>query len=176
MWLNYYSAMHAAPLDRNRGAIVAASPARQLERLRVLARFLDTAIAVPGTKFRFGFDAIIGLVPFLGDAISALLSVYIIAQAARLGTPKSTLTRMIANVGIDTLIGEIPLIGDLFDAGFKSNVRNLALLESHINQPAASRSQSRLVVGLVVLGLLVLVVGLFVLGIVVAEYIMRSLA
>ena len=176
MRLNYYSTMNAAPLGRSRQATVAPSSARQVERLRALARFLDTAIAVPGTRFRFGFDAIIGLIPFLGDAISALMSVYIIAQAARLGTPRSTLTRMIANVGIDTLIGEIPLIGDLFDAGFKSNIKNLALLERHLDQPAEARSQSRLVVGLVVFGLLVLVVALFVVGILVAQYIMRSLS
>jgi hypothetical protein len=141
-----------------------------------LARFLDTAIPVPGTNFRFGFDAVVGLIPFLGDAIGALFSIYIIHQAARLGAPKSTLTRMIANVGLDTLVGEIPILGDLFDAGFKSNIRNLALLEDHVKQPVRARAQSRLVIGLVVVGLLVMVVALFVLGVLVAEYIMRSLS
>ena len=167
--------MPGAPSSRT-ATVVATRSGPELERLRALARFLDTAIPLPGTRFRFGFDAIIGLVPFIGDALSALFSVYIISQAARLGAPRSTLTRMIANVGIDTLIGEIPLLGDIFDAGFKSNIRNLALLESHLEQPAAARTQSRLVVGGVILGLVVLVVALFVLGVLVAEAILRSLS
>jgi hypothetical protein len=168
--------MRAAPSGRATNPVVASNPGAQLERLRGLARFLDTAIPLPGTRFRFGFDAIIGLVPFIGDALSALFSVYIISQAARLGVPRSTLTRMIGNVGIDTLIGEIPILGDIFDAGFKSNIKNLALLESHLQQPAAARTQSRLVVGGVILALLVLVVALFVLGVLVAQYILRSLS
>jgi len=168
--------MRSASDSRAANAVVATHAGAELERLRGLARFLDTAIPLPGTRFRFGFDAIIGLVPFIGDALSALFSVYIISQAARLGTPRSTLTRMIANVGIDTLIGEIPLLGDIFDAGFKSNIKNLALLESHLQQPAAARTQSRLVVGGVILGLLLLVVALFVLGVMLAQYILHSLA
>jgi hypothetical protein len=168
--------MRGAPSSRTANSVVATRPGAELERLRALARFLDTAIPLPGTRFRFGFDAVIGLVPFIGDALSALFSVYIISQAARLGAPRSTLTRMIANVGVDTLIGEIPLLGDIFDAGFKSNIKNLALLERHLQQPAGARTQSRIVVGGVILGLVVLVVALFVLGVLVAQYILRSLS
>jgi hypothetical protein len=148
----------------------------RVERLRNLSRFLDSAIPVPGTRYRFGFDAVIGLVPFLGDALGALFSTYIIYQAARLGAPRSTLIRMIGNVGVDTLIGEIPLLGDLFDFGFKSNLRNMDLLDRHLRQPAAARAESRRVLGLLVLALLVLIVAIVALGVVVAELIMRSLS
>jgi hypothetical protein len=169
MRLNYYSAMKDP-------VVYSAIKDPVVERLRGLARLLDTALPVPGTRFRFGLDPIIGLVPFLGDAVGALFSVYIIFQAGRLGASGATLARMIANVGVDTLIGEIPLLGDLFDFGFKSNTRNLALLEYHLQRPGAARAQSRRVLALLIVGLLVLLVGIVSLGIVVAQYILHSLA
>jgi uncharacterized protein DUF4112 len=176
MRLNYYSAMNDSSSGRQQDIIVGSRSSPELERLRSLARLLDTALPVPGTRYRFGLDPIIGLVPFIGDAIGALFSVYIVFQAGRLGVSKSTLVRMIANVGVDTLIGEIPLLGDLFDFGFKSNTRNLALLEHHLHRPGDARAQSRRVLALLAAGLVALVVGIVALGIVVAEYILRSLA
>ena len=148
----------------------------RVERLRSLSRFLDSAIPVPGTRYRFGLDAVIGLIPFLGDALGALFSTYIIYQAARLGAPRSTLVRMIGNVGVDTLIGEIPLLGDLFDFGLKSNLRNMDLLDRHLRQPTAARAESRRVLALLVLALLGLIVAIVALGIVIAQLIMRSLS
>ncbi|HEU5303213.1 MAG TPA: DUF4112 domain-containing protein [Gemmatimonadales bacterium] len=131
------------PLRPATEPVVRTHPVPRIERLRAVSRLLDSAFVIPGTGFRFGLDALIGLVPGVGDAIGALFSGYIILQASRLGAPRSVLTRMIANVGIDTVVGLIPLLGDLFDAGWKANNRNLALLEQHVHQPAVARAGSR---------------------------------
>jgi hypothetical protein len=148
---------------------------RELRRLRLLSRLLDSAVAIPGTRYRFGLDAVVGLMPGIGDAVSAIFSSYIIFQAARLGVPKSTLARMIGNVGLDTIVGVIPLLGDLFDAGFKSNMRNMSLIEQHVQRPAAARAQSRGVLLMLGIGLLVLLVGIVAVGVLVAELVMRSI-
>jgi hypothetical protein len=146
---------------------------RHLERLRTLTRLLDSAIQIPGTGYRFGLDALIGLVPGIGDAIGAILSTIIIFQAARLGVSKSTLVRMMANVGVDTIVGEVPLLGDLFDFGWKSNTMNLVLLEEHLRQPATAKRGSRRVLLLLAGGLLVLFVGVIALGVIVAQLVLE---
>ena len=140
-----------------------------------MARLLDSAVRVPGTDLRFGLDAVIGLVPGIGDAISAIFSSFIVFHAARMGAPKSTLVRMMANVGLDTIVGAIPLLGDLFDAGWKSNNRNIALLEDHLRQPGAAKAGSRRVLLLLGGGLLVLFVGVIALGVVVANLVLELL-
>ncbi len=89
----------------------------QLKTVRVLARLLDDAIPIPGTSIRIGLDPIIGLVPGLGDIAGGIASAYIVLAAARLGAPKAMLLRMAANVAIDTVVGGVPVLGDLFDAG-----------------------------------------------------------
>jgi uncharacterized protein DUF4112 len=136
----------------------------RLERLRALAQLMDGGLGVPGTRFRFGLDPIIGLIPGIGDAIGAIVSVFIVFQAARLGTPKATLVRMMSNIGLDTIVGEIPLLGDLFDFGWKSNLRNIALLEQHLQQPVTAQRTSRRVLLLLALGLLVLLAAVVTLG------------
>jgi hypothetical protein len=98
------------------------------ERLRFLARLMDAQFVVPGTRWRFGFDSLLGLVPGIGDVGTALISLYIIAEAQRLGVPRRVLRRMAANVLVDVVIGTIPLAGDVFDAMFKANLRNLRLM------------------------------------------------
>lgn len=98
------------------------------ERLRRLAWLLDSSIPVPGTRWTVGIDALIGLVPVLGDVAGMLLSSYILLQAVRLGAPKRVLARMALNIAVEGLVGSIPLLGDLFDAGFKANQRNIRLL------------------------------------------------
>lgn len=127
-----------------------------LARVRTIARILDNAIGVPGTKVRFGLDPIIGLIPGLGDVASAVLSGYIVLTGIRLGAPQSVVVRMIGNVAIDTLIGSVPLLGDLFDASWKSNQRNVALLERHVGVAPSNdrRSRALAVGGVLVLGLL----------------------
>ena len=112
----------------------------RLARARVLARALDSAVGIPGTKVRFGLDPIIGLVPGLGDLAGAALSGYIVLVGIQLGASRSVVLRMLANVAIDTVVGAVPLVGDLFDAGWKSNNRNVALIERHVAAPGPTRT------------------------------------
>lgn len=95
---------------------------------------------------RIGLDAVIGLVPGIGDAIGAVISAYIINEARSMGAPTSVLLRMTGNVMIETIVGAIPFAGDLFDAAYKANMRNLALLERYELDPSGSRRSSRLFV------------------------------
>lgn len=105
-----------------------------LKRIRRIARLLDTAIGIPGTKFRIGLDPILGLIPGGGDLITAGMSMYMIYLATRFGLAKEEIGKMILNVGIETVAGSVPLIGDLFDAYFKANIRNLEILERHLQK------------------------------------------
>jgi hypothetical protein len=98
----------------------------------VLAKVLDSAITVPGTSWKVGLDPIIGLIPGIGDLIGAVMSGYIILEAVRADVPAVTLVRMLVNVGVDTLLGAVPALGDVFDAAWKSNTMNVALLERHV--------------------------------------------
>ncbi|WP_437580543.1 DUF4112 domain-containing protein [Sorangium sp. So ce887] len=104
----------------------------RLKRLNALGHFLDNAIRIPGVGYRVGYDALIGLVPGVGDLIGFGLSMYIVLSAARYRLPVSTVLRMMLNVGLETLFGTVPLLGDLFDAAYKSNARNLDLLRAHL--------------------------------------------
>ncbi|WP_445630051.1 DUF4112 domain-containing protein [Nostoc sp. DSM 114167] len=103
-----------------------------LNRIRKLSRLMDTSIRIPLTGFRIGIDPIIGLVPGAGDLISTAFSAYIIFLATQFGIPRQDLAKMIFNVGLETVVGTVPLVGDLFDAFYKSNIRNLAILEQHL--------------------------------------------
>jgi hypothetical protein len=103
-----------------------------LNRIRRLSRLMDTAIRIPGIGFRIGLDPIIGLIPGLGDVISTGISGYIFYLALRFGLPQPIIRQMLFNVGLEFVVGGVPLIGDLFDAYYKSNIRNLALLEKHL--------------------------------------------
>jgi len=128
----------------------------RIRRVSVLARLLDNSISIPGTRFKFGFDAIIGLIPGVGDVLGAILSGYIVLEAARAEVPPLTLARMLVNVGVDTLLGSIPAAGDLFDAVWKSNLMNVALLEQHLGAPAAAAREKRGTTRTIVLALIVL--------------------
>jgi hypothetical protein len=135
----------------------------------VLTRVLDSAIQIPGTRYRVGLDALIGIVPGIGDAVGAIFSAFIVFQAARMGVSTATLVRMLGNVALDTIVGEVPLLGDLFDAGWKANTRNLALLEGHLEQPAATRRGSRRALWLIGGALVLLLVAVIALAIIVAN-------
>ncbi len=111
------------------------------EQLKALAWWLDASIRLPG-GFRVGVDAILGLVPLLGDVLGVLISGYIVVQAARLGTPRGVLLRMLLNVGVEGLVGQVPLAGDVFDASWKANLRNVRLLENYLDQPATTTATS----------------------------------
>ncbi len=131
--------------------------ARRLENTRLLVWLLDSAFRVPGTRWRFGFDPLIGLVPGLGDLAGAVLSFLVIWNAVRLGVPRLIQLRMALNVLVYAAIGTIPVAGDAFDFFFKANRRNYALLERALADGGhATRASDRLILG--VLAFLVLAV------------------
>jgi hypothetical protein len=118
--------------DASRSAIDPARAARALRRSEWLAKFLDNAIAIPGTSHRVGFDAVIGLVPGVGDLITTALGGIIIVEAVRVKAPGSMVAKMVGNVLLDGLMGAVPGLGDVVDIFFRSNTRNLALLREHL--------------------------------------------
>jgi hypothetical protein len=156
------SAMSPSPSSSNVSA--------DLEHVRRLARQLDTAIPLPG-GLRVGWDAVLGLVPGLGDWAGALLSGYIVLQAMRLGASREVLLRMVGNVGLEVLVGSVPFVGDVFDAAWKSNIRNVRLLENHLAAPGNTRAASRAWV----VGIGVFLVALLTLGITLAVLSVRAL-
>jgi hypothetical protein len=127
--------------------------------LAALARTLDSAVRIPGTNVRVGLDAVIGLVPGVGDLAGAAIAAYIVLAAARRGAPPALLARMLLNVAVDTAVGAVPVLGDAFDVAWRANSRNVALLERHVAAPAQTRAASRLVVGAVLLGIVLLLAG-----------------
>jgi len=132
----------------------------RVERIAVFARVLDDSIRIPGVKRRIGLDPFLGLVPGIGDWAGAALSTGVLVEAARLGASRATLIRMAGNVALEAVAGAVPLFGDLFDAAWKANVRNVRLLERQLSDPARlERSSRALGVGLAV-GLAVLSMGL----------------
>ena len=112
-----------------------ASERAALRRCRTIANLLDDAVRVPGTDRKIGIDPLVGLLPIAGDAVMAALSGYVVAEAIRLDVPRKTVLQMIGNVLVDFLGGSIPVVGDLFDAAFKANVRNVQLLEETLDAP-----------------------------------------
>lgn len=102
-----------------------------LDRIDLLARVFDTAFVIPGTNVRFGIEAVMRLVPGIGDAAASALSCYLLYEAHRLDVPKPVFARLVANVAVEGVVGAIPLIGDVFDVGFRANRRNVAILREH---------------------------------------------
>ena len=107
------------------------SQSARLARLRRLAWLLDAAFRLPGTRFRFGLNGLIGLTPAAGDVAMAAVSLYIVWEAHGLGVPRAKLGKMLANVAVETVAGSVPILGDLFDMTYKANLRNLAIIEDH---------------------------------------------
>lgn len=141
-----------------------------LQALRWLQRLLDEAFRVPGTRLRFGWDAIIGLVPWAGDVVTALLGCTIIIQAHRMGVPRIVQLRMLLNVGIDLAIGVVPFVGDVADVFWKSNTRNLALLERHAAEPVRASARDWAFVG----GIVALVIAIALLPIAVLYWVLYA--
>lgn len=106
-----------------------------LARARQLARLLDSRFELAG--FRFGFDSLIGLVPGVGDLLTGVLALYPLMLARRHGVSRLVQARMLSNIGLDLLVGAVPVAGDLFDVAFKANLKNLALLEKALADAAA---------------------------------------
>ena len=138
------------------------STPKRIERLRKLARLLDSSIPIPG-GYRIGIDGFLGLIPGIGDFAGGLASSYIIIESARLGASTATLVRMVLNVLLESLVGIIPLIGDLFDFVWKANEKNLALLEKQLHSaPSQNSAEQRLKATAVVL-IIMLLAGIIVL-------------
>jgi len=133
------------------------------DRLQRLSWLMDDLIRIPGLGWSFGLDALVGLIPGFGDTASSLASFYILASAVRYGVPKVTLLRMGLNIGIDYVVGSLPLVGDLFDAWWKSNQRNVDLLSKRatvsVTEAREGKISDWLFVGLIMLVLAGLAVG-----------------
>src|SRR3954465_407997 len=114
------------------------------ERLQFLAWLLDSSIPIPGTRLTIGLDALVGLLPFLGDLIGVLASSFILAEANRLGVGRAILARMAFNVAVEGVIGIVPIVGDVFDAAWKANQKNVRLLNAWAERPHQTRRASGL--------------------------------
>jgi hypothetical protein len=131
---------------------------RVRRNLQQFAWLLDSSIPVPGTKLTVGIDALIGLFPVIGDLIGVALSSYILSQAARLGAPRSVLTRMAFNIGVEGVVGIIPFAGDVFDAAFKANQRNVRLLDQWLDEPRRTERSTRAFAVMIIVALLTVLV------------------
>lgn len=150
-------------------------PQWRRRRLERFAFFLDDAIRIPGTQRRVGFDALIGLIPGIGDAAGLLLSSFILYEGARLGVGLATLARMAFNIGLEALVGLVPGLGDLFDFVFKANDRNVRLVERYLDDPDRTRRSSRTLLLTVAAALILLLVGLIIGGIWLVSLLLEAL-
>ena len=107
-----------------------------LGRIRTVSRLLDGAFRIPGTNVRFGIDPILGILPVAGDAVSSLLTLYIIFESYRADAPPNVLAKMVILAAVDFVVGSIPVIGPVFDAFWKNNAWSVGMLESHLQQGA----------------------------------------
>jgi hypothetical protein len=136
----------------------------EVERsLEQLSRLMDGLFRIPGTQWRVGLDALVGLIPGVGDFATTAVSIYILAAGVRYRVPKVTLLRMAANIAIDYVLGSIPVVGDVFDAAWKSNQMNVELLRQRASVGAEEAAQGRasdwLFLAVIIVGLLALLVG-----------------
>ena len=122
-----------APGDRS-SFRSAESKRAALARIDMLSKLFDTAFTLPGSNVRFGVEALMRLVPGIGDAAASALSCYLLYEAHRLEVPQQVFARLVANVAIEGIVGAVPVLGDLFDVGFRANRRNVALLKEHFER------------------------------------------
>lgn len=136
-WLwppHIFGMTHAHAFAGNGFASSHTQTAQRLRRVQRLAWLLDAAVRLPGTRFRFGADAVIGLLPVGGSLVMGLVSLYIVFEAWRMRLPTAVLLRMVGNIAIETLVDTVPVAGNIFDAAFKANLRNVALMEQALRQ------------------------------------------
>lgn len=135
-------------MERMAGRLaIGRDPASVRQRIEAMELLLERAVGVPGTRMRVGLDSILGLIPVVGDVITAAMGAWLIWEARNLGMSKFHLARMAGNVGFDTLVGAIPFAGDLFDFVFKSNSRNLRIVKRWLDK---YHPETRLIEGEVV--------------------------
>jgi hypothetical protein len=145
----------------------------KFNRLRRLSHLLDNAIPIPGSGYRIGIDPILGLIPGGGDTVAGALGAYIVFEAARMGLPRSVIWQMVGNIIIDSLVGVIPMLGDLFDVGWKANVKNIELLEKHLlTLRDRQKSDKLFLLGLILL-LTIIVLGFAALTITIVSWLWR---
>lgn len=157
------------------GTPVRATPDRRA-RLERLAWLLDSSIRLPVLGYRIGLDVLIGLIPGIGDAAGALFSSYILVEAVRMKAGRVVLLKMVINVVVEVIVGALPLIGDVFDATWKANERNVRLLEDYLDDPERTRRRSRTTVLALFAALAVVVVAVIVLGVLILEALWTALA
>ena len=131
--------MHVAKTTRmtqglGRDLPLGTDPAAVRRRIEGMEKLLERGFTLPGTKQVFGLDVILDLIPGVGTSVGAVMGLYMAWEARNLGMSKWQVTRMAANVGVDTLIGAIPLVGDLFDFAFRSNSMNLRIIRRHLDR------------------------------------------
>lgn len=110
-----------------------------LRRVRTVAHLMDDAVSVPGTDIRLGLDPILGVLPGAGDLLSSAVSLYIVAEAAYMGVPLTTVVKMLGNVGVDAAVGSIPVVGDVFDVFWTANVWNVEHIEEFLDDEVVER-------------------------------------
>ncbi|MBN9583117.1 MAG: DUF4112 domain-containing protein [Afipia sp.] len=116
---------------------------QRLARIDAVAKLMDVAFVLPRTKVRYGLDGIIGLVPIVGDLLAAMVSLWIVREARALGAPRYLIARMLGNVAVDTVVGFVPLAGDAFDVAFRSNIRNVRMLQRWLDKQDKRRREGR---------------------------------
>ena len=137
---------------------------RDLVALRKFAYLMDEAVRIPGTGRGIGLDAALGFIPGIGDVIAALLSVWIIIGALRHRVPLPKIVRMVVNVLLDLVIGEIPIVGDLFDIAFEENLMNMRLLLAHRDRSRPPRSFARIGFAAILILVFIAAVGITLIG------------
>jgi len=135
----------------------------RLDQMNNLAWLLDNSIRIPIINYRIGLDAIIGLIPGLGDVAGLLISSVIVIQAIRLGAPGRTLLQMVLNIAIEALIGLVPMLGDIFDATFKSNIRNMRLVNLALDHPQTGHAVNRAAGTGIIVAVIAALIGIIVL-------------
>ncbi|WP_375545921.1 DUF4112 domain-containing protein [Tsuneonella litorea] len=113
---------------------IGTDPASIRRRIEAMEQLLENSFTVPGVNYRIGLDSIAGLIPVIGDFVTAAMGMYIVWEAKNLGLPKWKLWRMTGNVAFDAALGAVPLVGDAFDLVFRSNTRNLKIVKRHLDR------------------------------------------
>ena len=126
------------PGDWPRGS--EAAEEADVERLERFAELLDAQFRLPGTNIRLGLDPLLGLIPGIGDAATALISLGVVNEARRIGASNQALARMLVNIGVDSIVGTVPLVGDIFDVAYRANRRNVKLLREDLRRTRARRA------------------------------------
>ncbi len=148
----------------------------KLQHLRKLSDFLDRSLSIPGTNFRVGWESIIGLLPVGGDVIGMLFSIYILFQAFQFRLPMSILLRMAFNIILDTAVGSIPILGDIFDMTWKANTKNVNMLEQHLHEPGKSQKTNKLFMTILFTVLVLILIAFIAIGAMVIWLVVKLLA